>query len=111
MLHKAAFGQEKVTLSTGSAGFYTGTATVRDSAEAGEYNVDVDCAGGVSSYTLNVAGGVMPHPPRPHPTRGSHAGAGDTNDGVNLGYVGGGVMLIAGVGGYAWSRSRRTGEH
>ncbi|MGB8943520.1 MAG: IS3 family transposase [Streptomyces sp.] len=54
---------------------------------------------------------AMPHPPRPHPRRGSHAGAGGMSDGVNLGFVGAGAALIAGVGGYAWFRSRRTGEH
>lgn len=105
-----AFDQP-VTLSTGSAGIYTGTAHIRSSAEAGSYDVDVDCQGGESTYTLNVAGSVMPNPPRPMPTRGSHAGVGGSSDGgSDWATIGLGAGLVAGVWGAVWFRTRRSDE-
>ncbi|MFI7320367.1 hypothetical protein [Streptomyces venezuelae] len=103
--------ESQVTLSTGSAGIYTGTAKIRPSAQAGSYDVEVDCEGGVSSYTLNVAGSVMPSPPHPMPSRGSHAGiGGSSGSGSNWATIGLGAGLVATVWGAVWVKIRRPEE-
>ncbi|MEU5688342.1 hypothetical protein DEJ48_38345 [Streptomyces venezuelae] len=100
--------ESQVTLSTGSAGIYTGTAKIRPSTQAGSYDVDVDCEGGVSSYSLDVAGSVMPSPPHPMPTRGSHAGIGGSGGGgSDWATIGLGAGLVGAVWGAVWFRVRR----
>ncbi|MCX3058256.1 hypothetical protein [Streptomyces beihaiensis] len=100
-----------VTLSTGSAGIWTGTATVRSDAAAGRYDVDVSCqGGGVSTYSMTVTGAVTPTPTRPVPTQGVRAGVGGSQGGADLGRLGGGAALVVAAGGYMWLRTRRGRE-
>ncbi|NEB76014.1 hypothetical protein G3I40_12390 [Streptomyces sp. SID14478] len=103
-----------VTLSTGSARVYTGTAKVSSTVQAGSYNVDVDCDGGTSTYSFTVSGAVVPTPmptmPNPLPNRGVHAGVGGSQGGMDPAYIAGGVGLVSAAGGYAWLRSRRPRE-
>ncbi|MFF3645601.1 hypothetical protein [Streptomyces sp. NPDC002564] len=103
--------ESQVTLSTGSAGIYTGTAKIRSGTEEGSYTVDVDCEGGQSRYTLNVSGSTMPSP-HPRPTRGSHAGVGGSvGDGSAWAAIGLGAGLVAAVWGAVWFQARRSDEH
>lgn len=103
--------ESQVTLSTGTAGIYTGTAKIRPSTQAGSYDVEVDCEGGVSSYSLDVAASVMPSPPHPMPTRGSHAGIGGSGGGgSHWAIIGLGAGLVATVWGAVWVKARRPEE-
>ncbi len=60
---------QNVQLSTGSAGVYTGTGTIRADARAGTHAVSVSCPAGRSTYSITVAGATTPE-------RGVRAGAG-----------------------------------
>ncbi|MEU1024308.1 hypothetical protein ABZ366_19870 [Streptomyces sp. NPDC005904] len=93
---------QNVQLSTGSAGIYTGTGTIRPDAHAGTHTVHVSCpGGGTSTYSITVAGATTPTP-----ERGVRAGTGGSR-GVDAGYVGAGVALVLAAGGYTVYRTRR----
>ncbi|MGV9884122.1 hypothetical protein [Streptomyces sp. NPDC003006] len=91
---------ESVPLSTGSAGIYTGTGTIRADARAGSHSVNVSCpGGGTSTYSITVAGATSPE-------RGVRAGTGGSL-GTDALYVGAGVALVLVAGGYTAYRMRR----
>ncbi|UFQ13771.1 MULTISPECIES: hypothetical protein [Streptomyces] len=91
---------QNVHLSTGSAGVYTGTGTIRADARAGTHAVSVSCPGGATStYSITVAGVTAPE-------RGVRAGAGGSY-GVDTVCLGAGIALVLAAGGYTAYRLRR----
>ncbi|WP_399920635.1 hypothetical protein [Streptomyces kanamyceticus] len=91
---------QNVQLSTGSAGVYTGTGTIRADARAGSHTVSVSCpGGGTSTYSITVAGATTPE-------RGVRAGGGGSH-GADVVYIGAGVALVLAAGGYTAYRLRR----
>ncbi|MFJ2772476.1 hypothetical protein [Streptomyces sp. NPDC087300] len=104
-----------VTLSTGSAGIYTGTAKISSTVRSGDHEVRVDCEGGVSAYQLTVSAGSttptpMPTMPNPLPDRGVHAGTGGSHSGLDPAHLAGGAGLVVAAAGYAVYKMRRPRE-
>ncbi|QEV16315.1 hypothetical protein [Streptomyces alboniger] len=94
---------QSVPLSTGSAGIYTGTGTIRSDARPGSHTVDVTCpGGGTSTYSITVAGAAA----TTAPDRGVRAGTGGSRTAESV-YVGAGVALVLAASGYTVYRMRR----
>ncbi|MBM7172091.1 hypothetical protein JQK87_27585 [Streptomyces sp. G44] len=90
---------QNVLLSTGSAGVYTGTGTIRADARPGSHAVSVSCpGGGTSTYSITVAGATAPE-------RGVRAGGGGSH-GVDTVLLGSGIALVLAAGGYTAYRLR-----
>ncbi|MFM9370068.1 hypothetical protein [Streptomyces sp. Da 82-17] len=89
-----------VPLSTGSAGIYTGNATIKSNATPGRHTVDVACpGGGTSTYSITVAGSASPSA-SPAPARGVRGGLGGAQDGTTGTdiAIGAGLVALAGAG-------------
>ncbi|MCX3064029.1 hypothetical protein [Streptomyces beihaiensis] len=112
---------EKVELSTGSAGIYTGTADIRKTAVTGTATVTVTCGdGGTSTYDMKVradgdGGRRRPDDHRPAGTlpKGVQAGVGPDHDRTTVGdavQLGLGGLLMAGatVSGVVYTVRRRA---
>ncbi|MBW5423476.1 hypothetical protein GKQ77_18200 [Streptomyces sp. BG9H] len=96
---------QSVPLSTGSAGIYTGTGTIRPDARPGSHTVNVACPGGATStYAITVAGAAAT--PTTAPDRGVRAGTGGSRTAEAV-YVGAGGALVLIAGGYTVYRMRR----
>ncbi|MEV5611909.1 hypothetical protein [Streptomyces sp. NPDC052225] len=108
---------EAVELSTGSAGTYTGTATVAEST-TGTHSVSVTCAGGTTStHRINVGhagGSAHTPPPRPDsPTVGKGVKAGIGADDKVTAFdtaqlVLGGLLMAGAIGGTLYVVRRRS---
>ncbi|MDI3406246.1 hypothetical protein [Streptomyces cavernicola] len=87
-----------VPLSKGSAGVYTGNATIRSNATPGNHTVDVDCPGGATStFTIRIASASPTSSPTPTGVRGGLGGAqgGTTSTDIAIGV---GMVALAGAG-------------
>ncbi|MDI3387875.1 hypothetical protein QIS99_16955 [Streptomyces sp. B-S-A8] len=87
----------RVPLSMGSAGVYTGNATIKSDAAPGTHKVDVACpGGGTSTYTIQVAARGV---------RGGLGGVQDGTTGTDIA-IGVGLVALAGAGTIAVLRRR-----
>ncbi|NBE52569.1 hypothetical protein [Streptomyces boluensis] len=83
-----------VPLSTGSAGIYTGNATIRRNATPGSHSVSVACPGGATStYTITIGRST----PEPLGVRGGLGGAQEGTTGTDIA-IGTGLVALAGAG-------------
>ncbi|MDJ0343414.1 hypothetical protein QMK19_19350 [Streptomyces sp. H10-C2] len=94
----------KVELSTGSAGIYAGTGTVKPTVKPGTYMINVACPGGGTSTFQFTVGGTA--------TKGAQTGLGGSVGGVNTGQIVGGIALLGvAAGGVVMLRRRQAGNN